>query len=128
MKKKKKNGDAVLEVSRGKRREKQEKFFVSFSGIQVNVVTLFILASTFLITGLIKYTEVIGLNQTRQWLSTLILSIMFFTISVFFTLLSGIFYPLKFKRWADIFSFISFLLGAAVFFLSLVMILLLLRQ
>jgi len=111
----------VLEVSTGKPRQEEEKFYEHFSTVQMNAVLLLILSATFLTTGLTKYAEIIGeIDIVNRWLILIIFSIILFVVSIISITLGGVLVSLKDKRIANTAGFSSFLFGASVFFVSLV--------
>jgi len=117
----------VLEVAHTKTRPEEEKFFETFSNIQINAVLLFILSATFLTTGLAKYSEIVGEVQlVNRWLILVIFSILAMIISIYGISIGGILHPLKGKRIANMISFVSFMFGASIFFISLLTLLVIL--
>ncbi len=124
--KEKKKGH-VLEVGKTKTRLEEEKFFETFSTIQINAVLFFILAATFLTTGIAKYAEIVGdVSLVTRWLTLIIFSILAMIVSIYGISMGGTIHPLKWKRFANMLSFVSFLFGASIFFMSLVILLLML--
>ena len=119
-KKYKKLEKSVTEITKGRPRIEEEKFYVRFSGTQLNVVLLIILSATFLMQGVIRYFELIGETEFIQpWLRIVILALIFLVFSIVLISLGGIVAKLKFKRSINVVSFISFLIGFAFFLASL---------
>lgn len=118
------NHNTVIEISKGKPRQEEEKFFIEFSERHINAVLLVILASTFLVQGVTRYLESIGRTAyLSEWFSLAISSIAVLTFSVVFIVVSGVLSMLKFKRLMNILGFISFLIGFLLFLASLIFIL-----
>jgi len=114
----------LLEVAQVKPKKEGEKFAFQFSGVQLNAILLFILAATFLVSGASKLTEILGSNGSiRIWLFFTILSILILTLSVFSTILGNAVAVAKTKRFYNVISLILFLLGAIIFFVSLIILL-----
>ena len=114
----------ILEVSQIKPKKEEEKFVFQFSGVQLNAILLFILAATFLISGASKLGEIIGVSYViKVWLFFTILSILFLTLSVFTTMLGNALAIQKMKRFYNLLSVLLFLIGAVVFFVSLIILL-----
>ena len=116
----------VIELSKGKPRKEEEKFFITFSDTQLSAVLLLILADTFLVQGVIRYLESLGkINLIRPWLIIVLLSLFFLVSCVVVLTIGGIISPLKYKRKLNIISFISFILGVLLFLASLFVIIVL---
>jgi hypothetical protein len=114
----------VLEVSQIKPKKEEVKFAFQFSGVQLNAVLLFILAATFLVSGASKLGEIINNYVViRIWLFFTIFSILVLTMSVFTTILGNAVAAPKSKRFYNMLSLTLFLLGAIVFFVSLILLL-----
>ena len=114
----------VLELTQGKPRVEEEKFFVKFSETQLNVILLIILSATFLVQGIIKYLEAVQrLALMRPWFILILLALAFLVCSVVFISFGGIFSKLKTKRWINVISFFLFILGVVVFLMSLLFLL-----
>lgn len=117
----------LLDVSATRSRPEEEKFFEMFSNVQINAVLLFILSATFLATGLTSYIEIVKNTELlNRWLVLLIFSIMSLIISVYSISLAGTLHPLKGKKIANMISFVSFLFGASIFFISLIILVIIL--
>jgi len=114
----------ILEASQVKPKKEEQKFSFEFSGVQLNAILLFILAATFLVSGASKLGEIIGnLSIIKVWLFFTILSILILTLSVFATILSNAFSVARMKRFYTLGSLVLFLLGAIMFFVSLIILL-----
>lgn len=114
----------LLEMGTKKSRPEEEKFFETFSNIQINVVLLFILSATFLTSGLLSYAEILGrIELINRWLSLIIFSILALIVSIYGISMAGILHSLRGKRIANMVSFVSFMFGASIFFVSLVILL-----
>lgn len=114
----------ILEAAQVKPKKEEEKFAFQFSGVQLNAILLFILAATFLVSGASKLTEIIGSSHVVNiWLFFTILSILILTLSVFSTILGNAISVAKTKRFYNVLSLVLFLLGAIVFFVSLIILL-----
>tara|TARA_Y100000034_G_C6864695_1_gene393954 strand:+ start:552 stop:923 length:372 start_codon:yes stop_codon:yes gene_type:complete len=119
----KKAKNKILEASKIKTKKEEEKFSFQFSGVQLNAVLLFILSATFLLSGASKLTEILGISNTNVWLFLTVLSILILTLSVFSTILGNAIAVSKTKSLYNVLSLILFLLGAIVFFVSLIVLL-----
>jgi len=121
---KKNNKKKLLEVAKIKTKKEEEKFGFQFSGVQLNAVLLFILAATFLISGASKIIDLTS-NQViiELWIFFTILSILILTLSVFSTIIGNAIAILKVKRFYNTISLVLFLLGAVIFFVSLILLL-----
>ena len=116
-----KRKNKVLEITKGKSKKEQEKFFVEFSERQLNAILLVVLISTFLIQGAIKYLEFLGKEIIiKQWFSLILIAILFLLSSVITISLSGIMSQLKIKRYINMISFVTFLTGFSIFIYSIV--------
>ena len=114
----------LLEISRIKTEKEEEKFDFQFSGVQLNSIMLFMLGATFLISGSNKIGEIVGdLDVIKIWLFFTILSILILTLSVFMTMIGNALAVQKIRRFYNIMSLLLFLLGAVVFFVSLIVLL-----
>lgn len=110
----------VLEISKAKPRPEEEKFYLHFSETQLNTVLLIILASTFLVQGVVKYLELVHFNSyIKPWFIMSIIAQALLVFSVFVLSLSGIISTLKTKRFVNVISFIFFALGFVTFLSSL---------
>ena len=111
----------MIELSQGRPRREQEQYILQFSGTQLNAVLLIILAATFIVQGMIRYLEAVNkLSQVRPWFVIVIFSFLFLIASVVSVILSSVLAPLRMKREMSILSFVSFLIGVILFFVSLV--------
>jgi hypothetical protein len=120
----KKRNKNFLEVSKLKPIKEEEKFAFQFSSVQLNAILLFILAATFLISGASKLADLVSDHTiVKIWLFFTILSILILTLSVFTTIIGNAVAIKKAKRVYNGISLILFLLGAVVFFVSLILLL-----
>lgn len=110
----------VVEMSKGKSREEEEKFYEKFSHTQLNAVLLIILASTFLVQGIMNYLQIMNMTHfLKPWLTWIFISLVFLVTSVLSVVVGGVLFPLKVKREINIFSFATFVLGFVFFLVSL---------
>lgn len=115
-----KGKENILEVSKGKTRDEEEKFFHQFSEVQLNSVLLVILSATFLVQGILRYLEIIGkVGILRGWIFVVIFSIIVLVMSTITTTLGGIFSPLRLKRTLNMITFTLFIIGVSIFLISL---------
>ncbi len=124
MKKKKKypvvREQKVVELSKGKTRKEEEKFYEKFSHTQLNAVLLIILASTFLVQGIMNYLQIMDMTEfLKPWLTWIFVSLVFLVTSVLSVVIGGVLFPLKAKREVNIFSFATFVMGFVFFLVSL---------
>jgi hypothetical protein len=116
-----KNKKTIVELTLGKTRVDENKFYFSFSEIQLDAVLLLILGSTFLVQGIIRYLEIIEKEvYIKPWFYITIVSILFLVISVIILTFSKVLLPLKIKRALNSLSFVSFTVGAFLFVFSLI--------
>lgn len=121
---KKKKDEKVIELTKGKPRPAEEKFFSRFSETQLTVVLLIILASTFLTQGVLRYFEIMGkTGLLKPWFTLILLTIIFLVISGVSISLGGVTSPLRFKRKINLISFSAFILGFVLFLAALVFLL-----
>jgi hypothetical protein len=112
--------EKFTELTKGKPRKREEKFFARFSGVQLTAILLIILAATFMVQGVERYLEAVGkLEFLNPWLILIILSMILLTSSVGSITLGGVVSPLKLKRNLNLVSFITFTLGFVLFLASL---------
>ncbi len=126
MKRKEKRGDKkiALELMKGKPRNEEEKFSLRFSDTQLNAVLLIILASTFLVQGIVRYFELIDkIEYLRLWFYIILIGMFFLSTSVITITLGNIVSILKTKRKINLISFSTFIMGFLFFLLSLVFLL-----
>ena len=110
----------VMELSNDKTREEEERFYDRFSARQLNAVLLLILATTFLVQGIMNYLEMFGMTQfVKPWLTWILFSLLLLISSVVTITLGGILFPLKAKREINIVSFITFIFGFIFFIVAL---------
>ena len=120
----KKERNSLLEISKIKNEKEEEKFDFQFSGVQLNAIMMFILGATFLISGANKLSEMVkDSNVIKLWMFFTILSILVLTLSVFMTMIGNALAIQKVRKFYNIFSLLLFLLGAVVFFVSLIILL-----
>lgn len=116
----KNNKEKVTEITKLKPRVEEEKFFTLLSGTQLTAILLIILASTFLVQGVISYLEAVDkLEFLRPWFLLILCSLILLTTSVVSTTTSAIISPLKLKRTMNLISFHTFLFGFVLFLISL---------
>ena len=113
----KKRRQKVLEVGRIEEREVAEKFLFRFSGLQLNVILIFVLAATFLVVGL---SGLVQLYAIKFWFSIIVSSILLFSLSAFCLTLASVIFPLKVKRRFEALSFFIFVLATVMYLFSLV--------
>lgn len=114
----------ILEVSQIKPKREEQKFVFEFSSVQLNAILLFILAATFLVSGASKLGDIIGASYViKAWLFFTILSILILTLSVFTTMLGNALAMQKMKRFYNLLSVLLFMIGAVIFFVSLIVLL-----
>ena len=106
--------EKILEITAQKGRKKEERFFIHYFEMQANTVLLFILSATFLITSAITFLK------EPQFIIWLALSIAFFTLSILLVTVANVLIPLNIKRTINIFAFVTYLLGALIFFIALI--------
>ena len=112
--------EKIIELSKSKPRDVQEKFSSKFSRTQLNVVSLIILGATFLVQGIIRYLEFFDKMQyIKPWFMIILFTMIFLVLSVIAISFENVFSPLKFKRLANMTGFIFFILGFFMFLLSL---------
>jgi hypothetical protein len=117
----KKENKKITELAKGKPRKEEEKFFIKFSGIQLNAVLLLILSATFLVQGAVNYLQFINrLEAIRPWLFSAILSLFFLVLSVIAITAGSVIFPLKTKRRVNLISFGTFITGVILFLVSLI--------
>jgi len=117
----------VTELSRGRPRKEEERFFLQFSETQMTAVMLFVLADTFFVQGVVRYLELTkGIMFIKTWLILIVLSLFFFVSSVVSITVGGVVCPLNIKRKINLISFGTFLAGVILFLTSLFFLLLLL--
>ncbi|MAH42712.1 hypothetical protein CL614_03230 [archaeon] len=110
----------VTVLAKGKTREEEERFYDRFSARQLNAVLLLILATTFLVQGIMNYLEMFGMQEfVKPWLTWILFSLLLLISSVVTITLGGILFPLKVKREVNIISFISFIFGFIFFIVAL---------
>ena len=112
----------AMELSQGKPRQEETSFYEKFSGRQLNAVLLLILASTFLVQGVMNYLNVVDLTEfLKPWLTMIFLSLILLVVSVVSIVIAGVMYSLKLKRTISMISFITFIMGF-IFFLTIYLI------
>ncbi|MFH1450400.1 MAG: hypothetical protein ABIF92_00270 [archaeon] len=120
----KKAEDKVTELTKGKPRKEEEKFFLAFSGTQLNVILILILASTFLVQGM---GNLLAYIQTPQyivfWFMLVISAIVLLAGSAIIMTLGSVISPLRGKRITIIVSFLCFIFGSGIFVASLIFLL-----
>ncbi len=121
---KKKLPKAAIELMKGKPRKEEERFSVRFTGTQLNAVLLIILASTFLVQGIVRYLEIVNkVEYLRIWFFMILLAMFFLSSSVISITMGNIVSILKMKRKMNLISFGTFILGFFLFLLSLIFLL-----
>jgi len=114
----------MIELIKGKPRNEEEKFFVTFSETQLNAILLVVLAATFLVQGILRYLEISDNSYLiRPWLIITLFSLVFLVSSVVLIALGGVTSPLRLKRLFNLVSFLAFMLGFFLFLGSLVFLL-----
>lgn len=115
---------APLELMKGKPRVEEEKFSVKFTGTQLNAVLLIILASTFLVQGIVRYLELVNKTEyLRTWFFIILMAMFFLSSSVMSITLGNNITILKMKRKMNLLSLATFILGFFLFLFSLVFLL-----
>ncbi|NCO11144.1 hypothetical protein CO038_00215 [Candidatus Pacearchaeota archaeon CG_4_9_14_0_2_um_filter_39_13] len=120
----KRREEKMIELIKGKPRNEEEKFFVTFSETQLNAILLVVLAATFLVQGILRYLEISDNSYLiRPWLIITLFSLVFLVSSVVLIALGGVTSPLRLKRLFNLVSFLAFMLGFFLFLGSLVFLL-----
>jgi hypothetical protein len=113
-----------MEIVERKPRQEEEKFFFVFSKTQLSAVTVMLLASTFLVQGIMQFLEYIGkIEFIKPWFAVIVSSILFLTLSVVLITLDGVIKPIKIKTKINVAAFVTYLVGFLIFLASVVLLL-----
>lgn len=118
----------VTEITKTKSRVEEEKFYVKFSENQLNAVLLLILGNTFFVQGVTTLFDELRVSdlQIKAWFTILTLTLFFLIVSVGSIIMGGIISSLKSKRFFNLTSFVTFIVGLLFFLSSLVYLVILL--
>ncbi len=121
--------ESAIELTKGKPRKEEEKFFVKFSNTQLNVILIIIFIIPFLFDGVVGYFDIHErVGFIKPWFILNIFALGFLVLSVTSITLGTIIFPLRIKREVNLISFGTFLGGLALFLLSLLVLLIIVAR
>jgi len=114
----------IVEITKGKSRKEEERYFIQFSGTHMNAILLLILSSTFLVQGMLRYLELTNkVEFIAPWFALTLSALIFFVLSVVLITVNMSLSWLKGKRVINLITFIVFIIGVIIFLVSLVFLL-----
>lgn len=110
-----------MEIVERKPRQAEEKFFFVFSKTQLTAVSILLLASTFLVQGIIQFLQYLDKSQyIKPWFMIIVTSIVFLTTSTVLITLDSVIKPIKIKTKVNVLAFVTYLIGFVVFLASVI--------